>query len=69
MKMLKLHEQELRNLGYTKAEAIAAAMRVMAQHYRHLPKERRLMLLKDILINPLVYRNDETLRKIAQNIN
>ncbi len=66
--MLKLHEQELRNLGYTKAEAIAAAMKVMARHYRHLPKERRLMLLKDILINPLIYRNDETLHQIASQV-
>ena len=52
MNKFRLKEQELRNLGYTEAKAIAAAMKVMTQHYRHLPKERRLMLLKDILINP-----------------
>lgn len=69
MNKFRLKEQELRNLGYTEAKAIAAAMKVMTQHYRHLPKERRLMLLKDILVNPLVYRKDETLSTIAQQLN
>lgn len=64
----RLQANELRSMGYRNAEVIEVAMRVMTKHYRGVPKERRILLLKDILINPMIYLRDEELNPIANGV-
>lgn len=69
MKMNKITFNELQNLGYpSDGKSRMVAIQTMLRHYQKADKGFVMVLLKDILINPLVYKNDEVLGKISEEL-
>ncbi len=67
MKHIKITKNELLNIGYPNNPRLqAVAIHAMLQHYQKAGKSKVMLLLKDILINPLVYRNDKILGKLSR---
>ena len=66
--MAKLHltGKELRAVGYPEGPVISVAMNVMEKQYKHCKKEEALTLLKNILAQPAMFIEDETLSPIAK---
>ena len=62
MKDLRITSHELSRIGYPMdGKAKLVAMQTMLRHYQRADKGFVMLLLKDILVNPLVYRKDEVL--------
>ena len=69
MKDLKITSRELSGIGYPMdGNARVVAMQTMLRHYQRADKGFVMLLLKDILVNPLVYRKDEVLGQISQEL-
>jgi len=67
MNRLKLKPQELSEIGYPlTGKARLVAVTVMLKHYRRQDKGFVMLLLRDILTNPLVYKQDQVLGSISE---
>ena len=67
MTRLKLTPQDLSCLGYpVSGKARLVAIEIMMKHYRKADKAKTMLLLRDILINPLIYQSDAVLGQISQ---
>ncbi|MFT4665748.1 MAG: tRNA-splicing ligase RtcB [Polaribacter sp.] len=65
MSKLKLRKKELQQLGYPDGPAIGMAINMMLKHYKRLPKNDVLILLKDIVENAENYKKDKNLNRIV----
>lgn len=68
MSKLKIRGKQLRNIGYPEAPVISIAMEVMEKNYTFNSPQHALGILKKILDEPEVYKNDEVLGKIANEL-
>ena len=65
---LKLTGKELRAIGFPEGPVISVAMNVMEKNFKHDSKEKALDILKEILMAPTEYLNDEVLAPIAEKL-
>ncbi len=68
MAKLKLKEKDLTRLGYPQGKVIGIAINVMLKHYRRMPKEEALDLLRDILEEPESYEADPNVNPIVREL-
>src|SRR6478609_4916184 len=65
---LKFTGKELRAIGFPEGPVISVAMNVMEKNFKHDSKEKALDILKEILMAPTEYLNDEVLAPIAEKL-
>ncbi len=68
MSKLKLSGKELRAIDYPEGPVISIAMNVMQKNYKHHKKEEVMELLKQVLANPIEYKDDAVLALIAREL-
>jgi tRNA-splicing ligase RtcB (3'-phosphate/5'-hydroxy nucleic acid ligase) len=66
MSKLKLKGRDLRAIGFPESPVMSITMNVMEKLYRHRDKQEALDVLRKVLADPLSYRQDENLGKIAE---
>ncbi len=66
MATLSLTGKEIRALGYPEGPVVSVAMNVMEKNYKHHTKEEALHVLANILAEPAMFLEDETLAPIAK---
>ncbi len=66
MATLSLTGKEIRAIGYPEGPVISVAMNVMEKNYKHHTKEAALKVLTNILVQPAMFGEDETLSAIAK---
>src|SRR5215831_3050445 len=65
---LKLSGKELRAIGFPEGPVISVAMNVMEKNFKHHTKEQAFDILKQVLVTPAEYVNDEVLAPIAEKL-
>ncbi len=65
---LKITAKELRALGFPEIPVIPVAMNVMEKHYKHHSKEDAFEILKNLLVSPKDFIQDEQLCAIAEKL-
>lgn len=68
MAKLKLKGKELRAIGYAEGPIISIAMQVMEKNFKHTAHEDAIEILKNVLVNPAKYAEDELLGAIAKHL-
>lgn len=68
MSKLKLTGKEVRAIGYPEGPVISITMNVMQKNYKHHAKEEVMELLKQVLVNPIEYKDDAVLALIAEQL-
>jgi len=68
MSKLKIQGKELRAIGFPEGPVISVAMKVMEKHYKHQTKEKAFDILKQVLLSPADFAEDETLGIIAKQL-
>ncbi len=68
MSKLKITGKELRALGYPEGPVISIAMNLMQKNYKHEPRETAIEILKNILANPVAFKDDAVLGSIANQL-
>ncbi|MEI9806739.1 MAG: RtcB family protein [Bacteroidota bacterium] len=68
MSKLKIQGKELRAIGYPEGPVISVAMNVMQKNYKHHGKEEVMEILKEVLANPVEYKDDAVLALIAEQL-
>jgi tRNA-splicing ligase RtcB len=66
MAKLKLRGKDLRSIGYPEGPVISLAINIMEKHFKHVPQEEALEVLRALLQSPNEYANDPVLGKIAE---
>ena len=66
MAKLKLTGKEIRAIGYPEGPVVSVAMNVMEKQYKHNKKDEALKVLTNILAEPAMFIEDETLAPIAK---
>lgn len=66
MAKLKLSGKELRAIGYPEGPVISVTMNVMEKQYKHYSKDEALKILSNVLAEPAMFLEDETLGNIAK---
>ena len=66
MATLSLTGKEIRAIGYPEGPVISVAMNVIEKNYKHHTKEEAIQVLTNILTEPAMFIEDETLRAIAK---
>lgn len=65
MKKIKITAKELRAIGFPESPVIPVAMSVVDKFYKFSKKEELLELLKNVLLQPVDYKDDPMLGSIA----
>ena len=68
MSKLKLTGKQIRAIGYEEGPVISVAMHTMCTHFKHATEEEALQILKDVLVTPENYLEDNKLEKIAKHL-
>ncbi|WP_109830164.1 RtcB family protein [Reichenbachiella versicolor] len=62
----KLRGKDLKTINYESNKAKSKAIDIMSMHYKHITKEEKLSVLKDVKENPENYLNDHVLGVLAE---
>jgi tRNA-splicing ligase RtcB len=65
MSKLQIRGKDIRAIGYPEGPVVSMAIHAMTKHYKHHSIEDVLAVLKKVLDEPAVYKEDEMLGKIA----
>ncbi len=68
MSKLKITGKELRALGFPEGPVISIAMTLMQKNYKHEPRETAIEILKNVLANPIDFKDDAVLGAIASQL-
>lgn len=68
MSKLKLSGKELRKIGYPEGPVISIAMNLLQKNYKHESRDTAIEILKNILANPVEFKDDAVLGAIASQL-
>src|SRR4051794_27686695 len=65
MTKLKLSGKQIRAIGYEEGPVISIAMHTMCTNFKHMGEADALQLLRDVLVSPEEFAQDEKLAPVA----